>query len=334
MGFIKTLLSICGGTALFPKLLEGSMFRALWHLLLLAFCVAVFTLSMRAIPVRNSVQSLQESFSLSFGSLRVSDEAILPEKKQDEPGSACTPGFIRIDYFPSPEAIDTKEILNDTELPRGIVWTPSLALLWTRALVPESWFGPMEEKYVLMPFAYRDKILSSWPGSNPVSPSELQEKLKALGTAAENIKGDSFFRIYPGLPMLEPLLLHLWDMLLVFMLSSEFLMAFFGVFSFSVFYASFTALICYNSWRELNPNKKLSLGGVFAVGLYTGFPAVIIASCFPALDLPFLDYRWAFTLCFLAYFFPVFNRIQKSLQPPKKTSGRRGSSDNDDDIFF
>ncbi len=45
-------------------------------------------------------------------------------------------------------------------------------------------------------------------------------------------------------------------------------------------------------------------------GLYAGFPAMIIAGCFPLLDLPFFDYGQVYFFAFFIYWLTILWRCK------------------------
>ena len=67
---------------------------------------------------------------------------------------------------------------------------------------------------------------------------------------------------------------------------------------------------------------------LFVVGVYTGFPGIVIATLYTALNLPSLDFQSVFLISYLFYSFPVFGRlrwdqIQKEDQARKNTPDQK-----------
>ena len=54
---------------------------------------------------------------------------------------------------------------------------------------------------------------------------------------------------------------------------------------------------------------------LFAIVIYASFPPITVASLFPALSLPYIDYQTVFLFCYVCYLMVVLIRVEKTLTP-------------------
>jgi hypothetical protein len=188
----------------------------------------------------------------------------------------------------------------------GIIWTPAFLCGWVKAKA---------DSYAIVPFVY-DMDINKLPRRH-MDKIELEDYISKVSVAPESFpfafllaacQIKSFLAAVPVLTFL--MLFGLFGMYIVTIISSTMI---FGVI-FSMVYAFMK-----------DPASKISGINIFVITLYASFPPVIIASLFPALELPFLDYQTVHMLALLAYLFVVFNKVQQSFAPKKK---------DDDEIDF
>ncbi|MBR2373255.1 MAG: hypothetical protein IKA87_03385, partial [Lentisphaeria bacterium] len=58
--------------------------------------------------------------------------------------------------------------------------------------------------------------------------------------------------------------------------------------------------------------RYLTLKEMWKCGVYAAFPAMIIASLFPALELPFLSYETVFMMGLLIYWMAVAAKLERT----------------------
>ena len=80
-GFLKTFISVCSGTEIFPKLSGISLFRAIGHLILLALICASANIAMRYHPFNVEFEKLCGELQNKFGGLNYTTEGIVPERE-------------------------------------------------------------------------------------------------------------------------------------------------------------------------------------------------------------------------------------------------------------
>ena len=301
-GFIATTLAICSGTEVFRELRGVSFFRLAAHLIALSLLCSVANVMLRLYPFEKEYYSVCQTLEKQFGGLRRSDKGMMPATNPDKPATVFLDTF-RVDYFPNNADLDKFAPGDDFNV--GIVWTPNILAKWTRG--PK---GSFQVVPVIMPLP-GDNIAALRTFMKNLMPVASRDKLaerlrawtlppKAMMPWATSASFNEFKTNMLGGVWLDPPTIYginlfagiLFNALLV----SPLYILVFTAFSF-VFGRSGT----------LGMNFKQ----LFVVGMYTGFPGMIIATIYTALDLPALDYQSVFLFSYLVYSFPVFSRLTR-----------------------
>ena len=61
-----------------------------------------------------------------------------------------------------------------------------------------------------------------------------------------------------------------------------------------------------------NRKTVLNFAQFWKVGVYAGFPVMLVAGCFPALDLPFFSYSTVFMIGLVIYWMIAATRLERS----------------------
>lgn len=305
MNFLNIFFSVCKGTEIFPKLLDVSLGRSVFHFIILSVLCAFFILAGRTFPLWHNIDKICSSLSVEFGSIKVGNTGILPSKAPEKAKELLLMDNLRINYSPTEQ--DALKSLDADNSKFGVAWTPGILCAWMKL---------NSSDFLFMPLIYPEGNISI-PRS-PMTRSEGTEYIKKYASA----KGPFNFLI-PDLDFntMKPALFF-------YLAAIIFLASLFKIVFSSVLFTSIFAVIYSLIGRDslsMMPVKKL-----FVISIYAAFPCIVIASFFPALELPFLDYQTVFLLTFLFYLFIVFNRVQRSLNP--KTE-KNDDDDNDDGIF-
>ncbi|OGV56899.1 MAG: hypothetical protein A2017_05180 [Lentisphaerae bacterium GWF2_44_16] len=307
MNFFNILFSVCTGTEIFPKLLDISLRRSIFHFILLTIACAFFILGGRAFPLWHSIDSTCNALSIEFGSLQIDNDGILPSKSPEKPRELFLLDNLRVNYSPSEQ--DELKLLDSDNSKFGVAWTPGILCAWMKL---------NSSDYLFMPLIYPEKNITI-PRA-PMTKSEGVEYIKKYASA----KGPfNFLLSKVNFSAMKPALFFYISAII-------FMAALFKIIVSAVLFTSIFAVIYSLVGRDALsslPVKKL-----FVIGTYTAFPCIVIASFFPALELPFLDYQTVFLITFLFYLFIVFNRIQKSLNP--KPEKKPDKADGDDEGIF
>lgn len=306
MNFFNILFSVCTGTEIFPKLLDISLRRSVFHFIIISAVSAFFILGGRAFPLWHNIDKTCNALGTEFGALQIDNAGILPSKAPEKSRELFLLENLRVNYSPTEQDV-LKSLENDNSK-FGIAWTPGILCAWMKL---------NSSDFLFMPLIYPEKNISIPKG--PMTKSEGADYIKKYASA----KGPfNFLLSKVDFSAMKPALFF-------YISGIIFMAAFFKITVSSILFTSIFAVIYSLVGRDALsslPVKKL-----FIIGTYAAFPCIVIASFFPALDLPFFDYQTVFLVTFLFYLFIVFNRIQKSLNPK---AGRKPDRDDDDDGIF
>ncbi len=329
MNFLRTVISVCGGTGGFPALLNVHPVRAVFHLLLLILVSASFIAACRLPPASALADRICGELAQRLGQIQDTPEGVVPSKDPDKPVSfILTPGF-RLDYRPEKD-ISLKD-MDDWKPSEGIIWTPKALLLWSR---PDD-SSPLY-RFSKLPLVHYEFTAEDF--SFFMSKEQIEAFLKKAAAtpldAAGAVKDPFDFTIaYLKSQLLVDLKgdVTLWSSRFV---SVSISLLFLKNLLFMCFFLPLIILVLatvqYMFVSGLSP--RLLFRNVLAVTVYSAFPGMLIAALVPAFDLPVLSYETAFFISFFIYHMFAFNRVQRFLAPPK-SSKPSSSWDDEDDSF-
>ena len=304
MNFLRVLKEVCSGTTIFPQIADYPLRRTLLHLGMLAILLSLFIACCQYWSVNRFRERLDPALHKEFGELVNSKDGLRPALHPETARTLALTNRVILNYFPDAN-IKTGE-LRTKQYDMGLLWTPGAVLCWQNKggnsfLVWPLLITPMEK------VPLRDLFPSSTDG------------IAAL------VK-----KIYHPAPM-EPemdiralLLGLLWSYTGVIYLVSMLRILFFVL----LFTTLFTG--CY-SLAGGAASTGLRFKQIFTIGIYAGFPALMVASVIPAFDIDLIDFNTVYLFGFLAYFLFVFSRIQR--QRLQERLGTRPEGKDDDDEF-
>ena len=301
-GFLNTFISVCSGTAIFPQIAKYSLLRMIWHLFLLAVLGGCVNIAFRYHPFNSAYEEYCTKLESKFGQISFSEKGITPTINPDRPGTLRRDNF-RLDYFPQMDALKTFH--PDEEFPLGIAWTPKSMVAWILYDHTPYPFMPM----LIPSFADPDQVNEGMSllmkrlngeTDKKISLYEASDiyKIEVAPSEYKTIPFREFKTNITGVPLSLPTLYLLY-------LFSEIVV---NVLLISPVYILIFTLFSY----FLGKSEMLSIkfSKLLIVGIYTGFPGVVIATLYTALDLPYLDFQSVFLLSYLIYSFPVFSRLR------------------------
>jgi hypothetical protein len=296
MSFGSIFISVCRGVRDFPILMNMSPVRVVLHLFFLSFLMALFITGSRSFAVFRSINMLCDEIQQQCGDFVIDKNGLRPSIEPDK-AKLLYSANCSFRYFPDNDfKLDAIE-KDLTHL--GVVWNPGIMVLWVK--VPDN-------KYSAFPLVY-PVIKDEWDvfdlikrivAASSLTTAELADYVKKKGNThgSFNVK---FFRtsidsVRPGIKFTAALIIFI---------------AFFGqIFLQALLFTGIYSIIF--SFVGGGRIKNLKMKQIFAVGTYCTFPAIFIASFFPALRLP-LDYQTVFLFAFLIYLIVVFNYLQRVL---------------------
>lgn len=302
MNFLRILKRVCTDPSVFQELAEFPLYRAMLHLLILAVLLSCMVFFGQYLVISKLNPSrINAAVTAEFGGFNHTPSGIKPTRNPDQPRDMALTNNFLVSYFPGPDLKPEMLKLNDYD--RGIVWTPGLVLMWQKK-------GPSD--FTIMP------LLGSSDSSKKVILSDI------FASSPQEIV--AFIHKYYYTPVSCPFslqtLLQGWVWSFLGLISMVELLR--VIWSVLLFNSMFTG--CY-SIAGGAAATGLTFRKIFIIGLYSGFPALIVASCFSAFDLPLLDFSTIYLFGFLGYFLMNLSRIQRK----RLRAGRIGQEDDNDD---
>lgn len=295
MSFLKILVSVCRGTEIFPFLVRIPIIKALFHFLLLAFICTSFIALAKLMPVWNSVYSACEILNREFGAFLVSGENMLPQKAPEQSRSVMVSKTFLVDYQTDKKL---SVMMEDEATLGGMIWTPLFLGGWTKV---------KPDTYVIMPIVYNVNVIrmpmymSKAELQNYISSMSIKPSAFPFAFLLESIQIKNFITAVPVFTFI--------------MLCGIFGINLFLIVTSTIIFGSIFSIV-YAFMKD--PASRISGINIFVITIYASFPPVIIASFFPALELPYIDYQTVHMFALLIYLFIVFNKVQQYFAPKKK----------------
>ena len=309
-GFLNTFISICSGTEIFPELTKYSLVRMVWHLILISILGGCVNVAFRYYPFSASYEKYSEKLQRKFGDIKFSEKGITPSINPDKGGTVRYDN-IRTDYFPKREAL--KSFKPDDNNLFGIAWTPQSVVVWLLydkkpspfmpLLIPEVTDRTQMEKG--MSFLYKQMQGTNKKNLSLYDISEIYQ-IHLTPSDYTQIPFSEFRTNIMGVPLKIPTIFMLFlffEILVNCLMIAPVYILIFTLFSFFLGKSEMLSL----KFKEL-----------LVIGIYTGFPGIVIATLYTALDLPYLDFQSIFLLSYLIYSFPVFARLRIAQLQEKK----------------
>ena len=319
--FVNTFISVCSGTAVFPEITKFPFRRMLWHLFILAVLGSFLNVAFRYHHFNIAYEEYCAKLQKKFGDIELSEKGILPAHNPETNGTVYYDNS-RIDYFPKVE--DLKDFNPGDNSFWGIAWTPNSAIVWVLndkkpspfiplliPVIPHN--GDMDQGMSFLIKSMRGEIRSS------LSLLEVSEiyKIPAKQISDKSLPFREFqTNLCLGIPLKVP------SIYILYLISQIMGNCFLTVPVYILIFSLFSFFLGKSNMLSLKFSK------LFILGIYTGFPGIIIATLFTALQLPFLDFQSIFLLSYLFYSFPVFSRlrydqIQNENQAKKETTDKK-----------
>jgi hypothetical protein len=302
-GFLKTFIGVCSGTAIFPEIVKFPFRRMLWHLFIIASIGSIINVAFRYHPIDVGYEETCRKLEDKFGNIVFSDKGIRPEKDPDKPGTIYMDDF-RIDYFP--KMADLKNFKPEKGRYLGLAWTPNSASIW---VMPDRKVIPVYPFYIASEISnedasemfnhfgkvYQGDMDSTLSLYDMADLSEIpSSEFQPATIPFKEFKTNMLFRIPMGIKTIAVIFLAS-EILGNCLLATPFYILIFSAFSFFLGRSSIL---------------PMKFSEIFVVGIYTGFPGLVIATFFTALQLPFLNFQSIFLIAYLFYSFPVFARLR------------------------
>lgn len=285
LGFVKSLWGVCGGTAVFDVLRTHGWFRIIWHLLLLSV-LCTFGITVAAnFKLSPDMERAAKSFDEQFGGVRMTERGFFPVTEPEKGRTLNFSDRIRLIYQPdlaegvkiAPESLEALESC--------VVWSPKYLCYIGRE--PEAGWRVVNQTQTLRFTRFKDdgKLL------------EYLGNLRDPGTWVLP-KGDQTMdsvSLFAAIKLVMLATFFVWSFLGVFLLPWIFTGIFVGVFRLT--------------GRAF---RSMSWGEYWKVGIYAGFPAMLVASFCAAFEVPYLQYNTAYMVGLMIYWMVVAARLERS----------------------
>ncbi len=297
VGFIKALWGSCCGTGIFPRLRRNSYVRTLLHLFLISVLCAGFIATAQSIRAARQIREFANWFEHSFGGIRVDENGMFPEKNPETAREVplYATGEGKMFYFPAiPEG---GIVLPEQELVlmnHAFIWTPRRTIALGRLSGADDWkcMDLPVGQTLLMPGSMKTMTNSALTQYL----AGLQNPTGTLPHLAGKTERLSWNQMAPVAVGVVAVFLLIGNFLKVFLLS----LLYTGVFVLTF------RLGGGNRW------KAFTLGEFWRIGIYAGFPVMLIASCFPAFELPFLQYGMVYMIGLVIYWLVIASWMERS----------------------
>ena len=302
MSFFNTLFGVCKGTEIFLQLFRLSPWKALWHLLILTTLCAIFITAAKTVPLYKDIDVACDTIAEQFGLIKFSDNGIFPSANPEKGRVVQLTETVTLAYIPDLKTAALPDFDQDGST-RGVFWSPGIVAGWYKTDTAEYLLVPLicasqKARIVGRPFQ-KDSIMP-YLRENSSDGNPLRLPVNSVNVAEMKVP----VKIYAS----------------IITLCLQFIQI---VFQTIVLTTLFTIIFNMVGSRNF---KILKFKNIFVTAIYAGFPAIIIASFFPAFDLP-LDFNTVYIFCFAVYFIYIMSRLERDL------SGEKPEAPADDDFI-
>lgn len=289
VSFLTALSGTCSGIAVFHRLRFQSWLRTVFHMFLMgAFCALLITWG-EVHRQRPIFQAGIKIFESVFGTkILNTSRGLVPEKSPETERFLVLPNEGRLWYIPSGKLkVSVGELEKISYL---ILWAPGGMATAVRS-ASGSWTAN-----IVLPD--NEKVMFSTPKT--LSSQELL-KLKLVSEKKwnfdnlETLSVENFAKTFQGIWIST---LFMQNLCLTLILPVLYTAIFVGMF-------------------RLTSNGRypvrLSYSEFWKIGIYAGFPAMLVAAAFPALDLPLFSFSTVYMVGLLIYWLYSASRIEREL---------------------
>jgi len=302
MSFFNTLFGVCKGTEIFLQLFRLSPWKALWHLLILTTLCAIFITAAKTVPLYKDIDVACDTIAEQFGLIKFSDNGIFPSANPEKGRVVQLTETVTLAYIPDLKTAALPDFDQDGST-RGVFWSPGIVAGWYKTDTAEYLLVPLicaSQKARIFGRPFQKDSIMPYLRENSSDGNPLRLPVNSVNVAEMKVP----VKIYAS----------------IITLCLQFIQI---VFQTIVLTTLFTIIFNMVGSRNF---KILKFKNIFVTAIYAGFPAIIIASFFPAFDLP-LDFNTVYIFCFAVYFIYIMSRLERDL------SGEKPEAPADDDFI-
>jgi len=284
VSFLTALSKVCLGTAILGELRRQSWGRTIFHLFLMSALIGFLIGLGMSLQFKEECAPLIAKLQKEFGSLVIINHRINPELRPDEARQLLLGKGILLNYLPEWKNIAVTPAETET-MEHIILWTPEA--IATGMAMDKNWIFNFFRiggagSFVVTDAAGMNQALNNIKFAPATEIKDLELRKVMFGdlfAALQMVYWFAFWLLY-GI----------------------------GAFCLSLMYtALFTAVFMITGRDRL---RTMTLNEFWRMGIYAGYPAMIIGMFFPALDLPFLSYSTVYMLGLIIYWMVAATRLE------------------------
>jgi hypothetical protein len=289
VSFFTAFFGVCSGVSVFGRLRGQSWGRTIFHVILLGIVCTLFITSGELGREKPRIRASADVFSAVFGDrILNAAEGLVPVKEPVRARSIVLPGKGLLCYFPAGKVtLPEKEMENNTFF---IFWAPR-GFATVVSGDPGSWIAN-----IVTPG--KNKV--EFSGNRVVSSAELAH-LPLTSPWNWELPGRESFTVSEIAAAFTGVLrigLAFHNLLITVLLPFIYTAVFAGMFRLTA---------------SARRPRHLSYSEFWKIGLYAGFPALVVASVFPALDLPIFSFGTVYMAGLVIYWLYVSSRLEREL---------------------
>ena len=288
-GFWKSVAGVCSGTAVFDVLRRNSWGRVIWHFLLWSAIVSLLTAFFQIRYNSLDWERLTTSLEKAFGeNIIFSPGKIIPEKSPGQYGARLA--------LPWGGELEYQDSVSHHVMPE--MGTAAYRIIWNPASLT-------------FQFSQDDVMILDL-----LAPEENVTEL----VMTQIIDGNKSEHPFSGVKIPHQEEKVSWSMLSMNLKLHWFLTAFLVQWFWSVFLAVIYPAVFVGVSRLTGAGqlRRLSIREYWKIGIYAGFPALLIAGCFPAFGLPYFSFETVFVVAMLIYWMYVTIHLESSSEKGKE----------------
>ena len=283
--FIQAVRNVCVTREIFLKLKNQSIWRTFLHIIFLAFLCSCFIILAGHESMLKKIASPLELFEENAGGIVYKNGAIYPEKDPNKAFELMLMPQMKLIYAPEFSQFRA-DWINKNGI--SVLWFPhfwGLTITQQGKQTIKSFSGfPDSSVQDVSEHESRDSLMTYLAKRN----EEAMKKKHTIDNRTLIVNRMEIERMYLGGNFF-----YFW---FEFCFQTLFLTALF-----SIFYR-------FVGGRGIT---KLKFKEVFCSGFYAAIPPMLVASFFPALDLPFFSFETIFTVGYFIYFICVLNYLER-----------------------
>lgn len=288
-GFWRSVAGVCCGTAVFDVLRRNSWGRVIWHFLLWSAIVSLLTALGQISCNSLDWKRLQTGLEKAFGeNILLTPGKIVPEKSPGRYGARLA--------LPWGGELEYQETAKPHVMPE--MGTAAYRIIWK----PEA---------LIFQFSQDDVMIVDL----------FAQENNATGlTMTQIIAGNKSDHPFTGITIPHQEERVSWSMLLLNLKLQWFLGTFLAQWFWSVFLAVLYPAVFVGVSRLTGAGqlRRLTIREYWKIGIYAGFPALLIAGCFPAFGLPYFSFETVFVAAMLIYWMYVTVHLESSSEKGKE----------------